>query len=173
MRLALVGLVMLLSTGLAAAQEMKFPDPRPRKAEILKQFAGEFVKLTPGQGKFPASFTMGSNHKDDEKPPHKVTFAYPFAMAKYEVTQELYYVVMDENPSKWKGPRNAVEVVSWQQANEFCEQATKALRTAKLIGADETIRLPSEAEWEYACRAGTTTAWSHGDGLDELGVYCW
>jgi formylglycine-generating enzyme required for sulfatase activity len=173
MRLALAVLIAMLFGRASLAQEMKFPDPTPHKAEILKQFAGEFVALTPGQGRFPASFIMGSEQSDAEKPPHKVTFAYPFAMAKFEVTQELYYVVMGENPSKWKGPRNAVEVVSWRQANEFCAQATKDLRAAKLIGAKETIRLPGEAEWEYACRAGTTTAWSHGDGLDELGVYCW
>jgi formylglycine-generating enzyme required for sulfatase activity len=173
MRLSLAMLAAILSAGIGAGQEMKFPDPTPRKAEILKQFAGEFVLLTPSQGKFPASFIMGSRQNDAEKPPRKVAFAYPFAMAKYEVTQELYHVVMGDNPSKWKGPRNAVEVVSWQQANDFCDKATKELRAAKLIGATETVRLPSEAEWEYACRAGTTTAWSHGDALDDLGVYCW
>jgi formylglycine-generating enzyme required for sulfatase activity len=169
----LVSLVAVVAGSGALSQEKKFPDPTPRKAEILKLFAEQFVKLTPGTGKFPASFTMGSDRSAAEKPPHQVTFGYAFAIDKYEVTQELYHVVMGGNPSKWKGPRNAVEVVSWQEANDFCEKATRELRAAKLISAKERVRLPSEAEWEYACRAGTTTAWSHGDDLDELGVYCW
>jgi formylglycine-generating enzyme required for sulfatase activity len=169
--LVLVAAAMFAVAGIS--QEKKFPDPTPRKAEILKLFAEQFVTLTPGTGKFPASFTMGSDKSDAEKPPHQVTFGHSFAIDKYEVTQELYHVVMGGNPSKWNGPRNAVEVVSWQEANDFCEKATRELREGKLLSAKERIRLPSEAEWEYACRAGTTTAWSHGDGLDELGVYCW
>ncbi len=160
-------------TGLAQEKEKVLPDPTPRKAEILKRFAAEFVTLTPGTGKYPASFVMGSNAKADEQPAHKVAFGYNFAVAKYEVTQELYHVVVGKNPSKWKGLRNAVEVVSWEEANQFCASATKALRDAKLIADKEIIRLLGEAEWEYACRAGTTTAWSHGDSLEELGKYCW
>jgi formylglycine-generating enzyme required for sulfatase activity len=66
-----------------------------------------------------------------------------------------------------------MDQVSWHDANQFCERATKMLREAKLIGDDERIRLPSEAEWEYCCRAGTTTAWSFGDDVSELGKYSW
>ena len=160
-------------TAMSQEKEKKLPDPTPRRAEILKRFAAEFVELTPGKGRFPASFVMGSSAKADEQPAHKVTFDYRFAVAKYEVTQELYHVVMGKNPSKWKGLRNAVEVVSWAEANEFCEKATQALHDAKLLTGKERIRLASEAEWEYACRAGTTTGWSHGDVLEELGKYCW
>lgn len=160
-------------TTLAQEKEKKLPDPTPRKAEILKRFAEDFIALSPGTGKYPASFIMGSKEAEDEQPPHKVTFAYPFAIDKYEVTQELYHVVMGKNPSKWKGLRNAVEVVSWAEANEFCDKATNALRQAKLLSGKERIRLASEAEWEYACRAGTTTAWSHGDDLEGLGKFCW
>jgi formylglycine-generating enzyme required for sulfatase activity len=160
-------------TGLSQEKEKVLPDPTPRKAEILARFAEEFVALTPGMGKFPASFMMGSHAKADEQPPHEVTFRYPFAVAKYEVTQELYHVVMGKNPSKWKGLRNAVEVVSWAEAVDFCEKTTQELRALKLLKEKETVRLPSEAEWEYACRAGTTSKWSHGDALEELGKFCW
>jgi formylglycine-generating enzyme required for sulfatase activity len=72
--------------------KQKFPDPTPRKDAILKRFAEEFVLLTPGKGKFPADFIMGTTKFRDknEEPAHKVTFKHPFAICKYEVTQELY-----------------------------------------------------------------------------------
>src|SRR5262249_41019489 len=148
-------------------------DPFPRKEEILKTFADEFITLTPGQGKYPASFLMGSKSGATEEPAHRVTFAHAFAIGKYEVTQELYQVVVGTNPAKWKGPRNSVEMISWQEANDFCAQVTKLLRAKKSIGEDETVRLPSEAEWEYACRAGTETAWSFGDDVAQLTHYAW
>ena len=98
-----------------------------------------------------------------EQPVHEVTFDYEFAIAKYEVPQNLYEAVMGENPSRWKGPRNSVEMMTWQDAGEFCNRLTKLLQDAKLLEDDEHIRLPTEAEWEYCCRAGTTTAYSFGE----------
>lgn len=143
------------------------------KAErILKLFASEFVEITPGKGKVAKSFQMGSTLNPSEMPVHKVTMNKPFAMAKYEVTQELYEVVMGKNPSKWKGNRNSVEMVSWAEANQFCVKATAQLRKLKLIGENEVIRLPSEAEWEYACRAGTTTPFSFAKASD-INDYGW
>lgn len=151
------------------------PDTLQRKDAILKLFHDEFVQLTPGKGKFPASFLMGTakGGQPAEAPAHQVTFTRAFAIAKYEVTQELYFVVMGNNPAKWKGPRNSVEMVDWQQAKEFCKKVTAALHERKLLGADEEIRLPSEAEWEYACRAGTTTLYSFGDKEADLGAHAW
>ena len=154
----------------------KFPDPTPRTEAILKRFVEEFVTLTPGKGDFPADFIMGNSDKNapaHERPAHKVTLKRPFAIAKYEVTQELYYVVMVNNPAKWQGVRNSVEMVTWADAVDFCDRVTKELRKRKLIGEMETMRLPSEAEWEYACRAGTTTAYSFGDDVAKLGDYAW
>jgi formylglycine-generating enzyme required for sulfatase activity len=151
------------------------PPPRS-KEEALKLFASEFVPLTPGQGKFPASFVMGSDATTSpasEQPAVKVTLSAPFAMARYEVTQELYLAVMGKNPARWPGPRNSVEMVSWEEANTFCTRATQELRKRELIGKDEEIRLPSEAEWEYACRAGTTTNYSFGNGAGSLKDHAW
>jgi formylglycine-generating enzyme required for sulfatase activity len=125
---------------------------------------------------FPADFIMGSSDPKapaSERPAHKVTFKRPFAVAKYEVTQELYWVVMGSNPAKWQGPRNSVEMVSWDDANEFCRKVTLELRERKLLKDNEVIRLPSEAEWEYACRAGSKAAYSFGDKVDELKDYAW
>lgn len=94
-------------------------------------------------------------------------------VAKYEVTQELWQKVMGENPSKWKGKRNSVEMLSYPEAVEFCLKATGLLREAKLIGAEEVVRLPTEAEWEVFAKAGTSTAWSFGDDVKDLDAHAW
>ena len=102
-----------------------------------------------------------------------MTIKDKFEIAKYEVPQALYEAVMGNNPSKWKGPRNSVEMMSWTDANEFCRKITVALRETKLISEHETIRLPTEAEWEYCSRAGTATRYSFGDepgGAEEFDV---
>jgi formylglycine-generating enzyme required for sulfatase activity len=174
--------LLTLATGLTllgwigpAALEAEPPDPAAQKDAILRRFVAEFVPLTPGMGKFPASFRMGTADAalDAEKPAHTVTFRAPFALAKYEVTQELYEAVMGQNPSKWKGVRNSVEMVSWNEANDFCAKATMELRQRKLLSEKEVLRLPSEAEWEYACRAGSTTRYSFGDEADQLKDFAW
>src|SRR5262245_54845988 len=169
-------LTLVALTGAAALLPAADPKEPPRsKEQVLKLFADEIVPLTPGKGKFPASFQMGAEGDvtDSEKPAHRVTFAGPFAVARYEVTQELYEAVMGNHPSRWKGRRTSVEMVSWDDATDFCRKATAELRRAKLLGDDEVIRLPSEAEWEYACRAGTATAYSFGDSPDDLKEYAW
>lgn len=137
------------------------------KTALLRTFSEEFVSITPGQGKYPSSFQMGSARGQHEQPRHEVTFGYDFAIAKYEVPQNLYEAVMGNNPSRWKGPRNSVEMTTWSDANQFCEKATALLRQRKLIADNEVIRLPTEAEWEYCCRAGTNTQYSFGDNADD------
>src|SRR4029453_9029262 len=132
--------------------------------DVLKVFREEFVEIPAG------SFTMGS---EAEKPPHKVTIARPFLIAKYEVPQNLWQRVMGENPSLWKGKRNSVEMLSFAQAVEFCGKVTKLLREAKLIEETQAVRLPTEAEWEYAARAGTTTKYSFGDDVADLDAHAW
>ncbi|TAD93461.1 MAG: formylglycine-generating enzyme family protein, partial [Oscillatoriales cyanobacterium] len=107
------------------------------------------------------SFVMGSpsteaGRSSDEGPQHTVTVA-PFFMGKYEVTQAQYQAVMGNNPSRFKGAKRPVENVSWDEAVEFCRKLTQ--KTGK------SYRLPSEAEWEYACRAGTTTPFYFGDTI--------
>lgn len=161
--------------GPTTAQEPKkvLPDPTPRTAQILDLFVKEFIKVTPGAGPFPASFQMGAQALANAQPVHKITFGYSFGMAKYEVTQELYHVVMGKNPSKWLGLRNSAEMMNWHEANDFCKKATAELRKRKLLAADEEIRLPTEAEWEYCCRAGTSTAYSFGDDAKQIGEYAW
>ena len=98
-----------------------------------------------------------------EHPRHRVILA-GFWMGRYEVTQAQYKAVMGKNPSYFKGDgRRPVEQVSWHNAVEFCTR----------FGAKHgvAVRLPTEAEWEYAARAGSTTAYYWGDGID--GNYLW
>jgi formylglycine-generating enzyme required for sulfatase activity len=107
------------------------------------------------------SFVMGSpsteaERDNDEGPQHNVNIS-PFFMGKYEVTQAQYEAVMGNNPSDFKGAKRPVENVNWDEAVEFCRKLTQ--KTGK------TYRLPSEAEWEYACRAGTTTPFHFGDTI--------
>jgi formylglycine-generating enzyme required for sulfatase activity len=166
---------MRLSLLLPLVLVFSFSAAEPAKADrLLKLFNDEFVLITPGKDKFPASFTMGSDRGPDaEQPAHKVNFKYSFAIAKYEVTQELYELIMGNNPSRWKGPRNSVEMITWDEAVTFCKKATGEMRKRKLLQESEEIRLPTEAEWEYACRAGTTTAFSFGDDAKDLTLYAW
>src|SRR6185436_12121064 len=142
--------------------------------KLLKTFVEEFVAITPGEHGFPASYSMGSAAGSSvERPPHDVTFKYSFKVARYEVPQNLWEAVMGENPSAWKGRRNSVEKLSFAKAEEFCRKTTELLRAAKLIGKDEVVRLPSEAEWEYVARAGTATRFSFGDNEMDLGAHAW
>ena len=116
----------------------------------------EFVWIPAG------SFMMGSENGDaDEKPIHRVTLSAGFYMGKYEVTQAQWQAVMDTNPSNFKGDNLPVDTVSWDDAIAF---------VARLNGQNEgyTYRLPTEAEWEYAARAGTT-----GDYAGDLDAMAW
>lgn len=106
-------------------------------------------------------FIMGSSYSNPEtrlqaKPEHRVRVP-SFFMGKYPVTQALWKVLMGNNPSKFQGINRPVEGVSWDEAGEFC------YKLSKMTG--RCYRLPSEAEWEYACRAGTTTRFYFGETI--------
>jgi formylglycine-generating enzyme required for sulfatase activity len=175
-RRVLPAFIVICLLGLPLAWTADPPGPAPSREQVLKRFVEELIPLTPGKGKFPAMFTMGSDDKDapaSEKPAVSITLKAPFAIGRFEVTQELFQHIMGNNPSKWKGRRNSVEETSWKDAQDFCQKLTAELRKHNLIGKTEIIRLPSEAEWEYACRAGTKTAWSFGDDAGALKEHAW
>ena len=104
---------------------------------------------------------MGSTQSDDEKPVHKVRISQLFYLGKYQVTQAQWQAVMGDNPSRFKGGNLPVEMVLWEDCQKFIQRLN-----AKGEGA---YRLPTEAEWEYACRAGTTG--DYAGNLDEMGWY--
>jgi formylglycine-generating enzyme required for sulfatase activity len=112
------------------------------------------------------SFMMGSDDgKSDEKPLHRVT-VNAFKMGKYPITQKQYEAVMGNNPSRFKGNENLpVEQVSWLDAVAFCK------KLSDMTG--QSVNLPSEAQWEYACRAGSTGKYYFGDDDQQLENYAW
>jgi formylglycine-generating enzyme required for sulfatase activity len=167
-----MNLIVILLSVIGAEAEAK--GPNAEQVKLLKTFQAEFVRITPGVGKFPSHFQMGrENGESTETPVRKVAMHDAFSIAKYEVPQNLWEAIMGVNPSRWKGPRNSVEMLTHKEAVEFCDRCTKLMRDAKLIGDDEEIRLPSEAEWEYTARAGTTTVYSFGDNQERLGDFGW
>ncbi len=136
---------------------------------------GEMVLIPAGQ------FTMGSDSGDaDEKPPHAVTVG-AFYMDTREVTQKQYEALMQQNPSKYKGPDRPVEQVDWYHAALYCnarsrKEGLKPCYDPKTLACDFSAngyRLPTEAEWEYACRAGSATQYSFGDDPAKLRDYAW
>ncbi|MDJ0527717.1 MAG: SUMF1/EgtB/PvdO family nonheme iron enzyme, partial [Microcystis sp. M53600_WE12] len=150
------------------------PSPRPLAPPFTENLPNgvtlKMVSLPAGK------FLMGSPDSDldaesYEKPQHLVQ-VNSFAIGKYPITQAQYQAVMGTNPSFFKNnyffknnPQNPVENVSWNDAQAFCQ------KLSQITG--KTYRLPTEAEWEYACRAGTTTRYYFGDDANQLGDYAW
>jgi formylglycine-generating enzyme required for sulfatase activity len=115
------------------------------------------------------SFMMGDEKgNDNEKPVHKVTITKPFYLGKYEVTQEQWEAVMGSNPGHFKGLKNPVETVSWDDCQAFLGKLN-----AKTDRQGSKFVLPTDAQWEYACRAGSTTKYCFGDDGTRLGDYAW
>jgi len=129
----------------------------------------------------PGTFMMGSptnevDREDWEGTQTAVTISRGYWMGKYEVTQGEYLAVMGSNPSYNTGYTNRpVETVSWFDATAYCTELTERERAAGRIGTNVVYRLPTEAEWEYACRAETSTRFSYGDdpGYTNLTNYAW
>jgi formylglycine-generating enzyme required for sulfatase activity len=126
-------------------------------------------------------FVMGDDRgEDDEKPAHRVRIS-PFYMDACEVTQESYQKLMGKNPAKFAGSDKPVERVRWSEAVQYCNmrslrEGLKPCYDAKTFECDygaDGYRLPTEAEWEYACRAGAATRWSFGDDPGPLGKHAW
>ena len=119
----------------------------------------------------PGTFTMGSpsnesDRESEEGPQTQVTISKGFWMSQYETMQEEYLAVMGTNPSWFTGDLKCpVERVSWNDATNYCAKLTDRERTAGRLPTGYIYRLPTEAEWEYACRAGTTTATAFGNNL--------
>jgi len=155
----------------------KPPDTAPgeTRGEARRGTApGKRMVLLPG-----GTFTMGDGDEIDA-PLHEVTVG-KFYIDTHLVTQDQYKELMKENPSRWKGGNNPVEQIRWSDAVKYCNARSGAeglhpcydLKTWKCDFTANGYRLPTEAEWEYACRAGTRTAYFYGDDASKLKRYAW
>ena len=137
---------------------------------VIKEINLEMVKCPEG------SFIMGSPENElgredrlDEKL-HSVIISKPFYIGKYEVTQSQYSALMDENPSRFIGANNPVETVSYEDAKAFCDKMN--LKYLNILPKGYKFALPTEAQWEYACRAGTNSALNNGKNLTKIEGDC-
>jgi formylglycine-generating enzyme required for sulfatase activity len=148
------------STGFLGIQKKMILDRRSAKAQYFSEDLGNGITLD--MVKIPGgTFLMGSpgseeKRQDSESPRHSVTIA-PLYMGKFVVTQAQYKAVMGNNPAYFEGRQRPVENVSWHEAIAFCQKLSEK--------TGNHYRLPSEAEWEYACRAGTTTPFHFGETI--------
>ena len=146
--------------------------------EIQKEVAIEMELI----GILAGTVTMGSpadeKNRFEDEAQVSVTLTQSFELGKTEVTQGQWKEVMGTEP--WDGQKYVkadkdcpATYVNWGDATEFCKKLTAIERKSGKLKADEEYRLPTEAEWEYACRAGTETAFSFGDDESKLGEYAW
>jgi len=153
----------------AAIKKHMTPDQLALGDPVVNSVGMKLVPIPAGE------FQMGSPDSDkaalaNEKPQHLVKITKPFYLSVYEVTQQQYEKVMGDRPWQGKkfvkeGPDYAATHVNWDDAVEFCRKLSEQ------EGVE--YRLPTEAQWEYACRAGTTTVYSFGDDASKFGQYAW
>ena len=128
----------------------------------------EMVKIKAG------TFTMGSPEgelgRSSDETQQQVTLTKDYWLGKFEATQAQWQAVIGKKPSNFKGDNRPVEQVSWNEAKEFCDKLNK--KYAGKLPAGYRFDLPTEAQWEYACRAGTTTALNNGTNLTSVTVEC-
>lgn len=159
---------------MALASDESYESPR---ADAGAQ-AGDVRELTHLKIRFhwcpPGSFSLGTSHTSEKhllnEGPVDVTFSKGFWMQETELTQNQYEQLMGPGPSFHKGPENPVDSVTWDEAVEFCRRLSELPPEKK---AGNLFRLPTEAEWEYACRAGTTTEFSFGDDESLMDQFAW
>jgi formylglycine-generating enzyme required for sulfatase activity len=173
-----------LKAGLA--QNKTDAKPKGASSDLVGNAAGEVREQSGFKIKLiwcpPGKFTMGSPQAEADRRSSEdqteVTFTKGFWLGQTELNQGNWQAVMKTKP--WKGEATVKEgadfpatKMSWNDAAEFCKKLTEQERKAKRLPADWEYALPTEAQWEYACRAGTTTAFSFGDDRAQMSDYAW
>lgn len=138
-------------------------NPQAESTSLTNIIGIKLVRLEAGE--FLMGCPPGESGVYDAETCHKVKLTKPYWIATTTVTQKHWQAVMGSNASSFRSADRPVEQVSWGDAVEFCRKLS--LKEGRLY------RLPTEAEWEYACRAGTTTSYSFGDNSERLGEYAW
>ncbi len=167
---AAAGLLAILAVGCERGGAPK----QPRLKRITTKTGIEMVLLPAGE------LVMGGAGSPDEQPARRVRVP-AFHVDVFEVTQKAYQRLVGMNPSKFKDPNRPVERVSWRAAARYCNlrslrEGLRPCYSSDFRACDfdaDGYRLPTEAEWEYACRAGTSTAYSFGTDAAQLGRYAW
>jgi formylglycine-generating enzyme required for sulfatase activity len=146
-------------------------EPKQLPKELTVDLGGgvklELVLIPAGE------FMIGSPDSDEdaffgEKPQHRVRITKPFCLGKYLVTQEQWEALTGSNPSHFKGLKNPVDSVSWEECQLFLDRLNR--RQGNPAGK---FQLPTESQWEFACRAGSRARYYFGDDEDHLGEYAW
>jgi len=161
----------------AQAESADESNTHPKQNRTIADLGIECVYIQAG------TFQMGSAESgpDDEKPVHQVKINRDFWMSTCEITQAQWLALMGTDPSKYKGDKLPVEMVSWQDVNEFCRKLTERERKTSRLPDGYVYRLPTEAEWEYAARGGNNSkgfmfpgsndpeevAWHHPGSMDQ------
>ncbi len=151
-------------------------DDSPAAAKVITNSIGMRLTLIPTGEFMMGSPDSASDARSDEKPQHRVRITKPFYLGTTEVTQGQYEKVTGKTPSYFgerrglSDPDAPVEFVSWDDAQEFCRKLSELAEEKK---AGRRYRLPTEAEWEYACRAGSAAKYCCGDDESRLGDYAW
>ena len=141
-----------------AGSELSHVELTDPEGTIINSLGMKLVPIQPGE------FLMGDpDDEEGENAAHRVRITKRFYIGMYAVTQAEYIAVTNENPSFYQGKKRPVEHVSWMEADSFCQQLSEH-SIEKSVG--RKYRLPSEAEWEYACRAGSTTDYAFGEDLE-------
>lgn len=150
------------------SQATRTSGPASDKNRQILSLGMELVYVAPG------SFQMGSNDGISiEKPVHTVQISRGYWIGKHEITQQEYESIMGDNPSEFQGARNPVEKVSWNDCVSFCKKLTDQERRAGRLPEGYEYRLPTEAEWEYAARGGSSGRSTKYAGSNSIGDIAW
>ncbi len=165
-------LALVVSTGCSSNETFVIKEIN---LEMVKCPSGSFMMGSPQEEYTQLKNMIGNSHKkwygfEYEEKLHLVTISKPFYIGKYEVTQSQYVALMGKNPSKFICANNPVESITYDDAKNFCEKLN--LKYLNVLPQGYKFDLPTEAQWEYACRAGTNTALNNGKNLTTSDGVC-